>query len=97
MADIIIDGLPSNRFSHNVTGAAHGEVWDRDNANYFQDAAGKQIMTKGISLDTSGTLVITMADNVDVTVYLAAGIIHPIHAKRIKTGGTAGGVVTIWW
>ncbi len=97
MPAIIVDTLADNRFDKSTTGAGHGEVWTRSDTDYFQDPSGNQIISKGISLDTSGTIIISGADDVDVTTYLTAGIIHPIHAKKIKTGGTAGGVVTIWW
>jgi len=97
MPAITTDGLSDNRFDKHTTGAGHGEVWTRSDTDYFQTPAGNQIMSKAISLSISGTIIVAGADDVSVTTYLAAGILHPIHAKRVLTGGTAGGVVTIWW
>ncbi len=45
--------------------------------------------TRGIYVGVSGDLVATMRDGNDVTfVGLAAGVIHPIQAIKIKSTGT---------
>lgn len=97
MPAITTDTLVDNRFDKSTTGAGHVEIWTESDTDYFQTPAGNQIMSKGISVDTSGTYELTMADDLNTIVYLTAGIIHPIHAKRVRTGGAGGGVVYIWW
>jgi len=97
MPAIIVDTLDHNRFDKHLTGPGHVEIWTESDTDYFQTPAGRQIVSKGISVDTSGTYELTMADNLDTIVYLSAGIIHPIHAKRVMEGGTGTGVVYVWW
>ena len=98
---ITTDGKAKNDFPKSTTGAHHGFVWTAHDTNFLAyTPVGEdeiQVISKGISVDTAGTYVFTMTDGVtNLTTYLAAGIIHPIHCKRVKTGGTGGGVITVW-
>lgn len=56
------------------------------------------VPTKGIYVGGSGDLVVTMANGVDATFKgIAAGVIHPISATKVKaTGTTATYIVAVY-
>lgn len=62
------------------------------------DSADLAYVTRGVYVGGTGTLKVTMLGGEDVTFTgLAAGVIHPIRAKRIwSTGTSATGVIGIY-
>ena len=64
------------------------------------DTVDLTVPTRGISFVTAGALKITTTGAETVTIpsgALAAGVIHPIRARRIfSTGTTAASIVAYW-
>jgi len=97
---ITTDGLRPNQFNKAISGVSEGFVWASSDTNYFSrtiNAVERQEISKGISVAESGLYAFTMASGSAVTVFLAAGVIHPIHAKRFLAAGTTGtGTLIVW-
>ena len=54
-------------------------------------------VTRGICVAVAGNVVGKLAnDSSSVTIYLQAGIIHPLRFKLITTASTATGIVAIY-
>ena len=97
---ITTDVLSPNKFDKSITGAADGFVWTASDTGYFfrtYNSVEKQMISKGISVSEAGVYAFTMASGNNLVVYLAAGIIHPIHAKQyLSTDTTGTGDLTVW-
>lgn len=53
--------------------------------------------TRAIYVGTGGTLNVTMPDGVEIQFTgLVAGQIYPIRLRRVRTGGTASGLIALW-
>ena len=59
---------------------------------------GQGTPTKGILVGGTGTVIVRLAHqpNDSVTMFLAAGVWHPINAVAILSGGTATSIVAGW-
>lgn len=98
MADITTDGVTGNRTSRSTAGVHEGEIWPKSDANFFQNSSENQRISHAISVSIAGVYAFTMANGVALSVYLAAGILHPIHAKRyLSTGTTGAGDLIVWF
>lgn len=54
-------------------------------------------VTRGISVNVSGNVELVAAgDSASVTVFLAAGMIHPIRVKAVRIAGTTATGLTGW-
>ena len=54
-------------------------------------------ITRALNVSGDGAVAIITASGDEVTLYIAAGIVFPINASRIKaTGTTATGIVALW-
>jgi hypothetical protein len=52
---------------------------------------------RAINVDTAGTVAVLTTRNTSLTLYVAAGIVFPIMAKRVlATGTTATGIVGLY-
>ena len=67
--------------------------------NLLKNAANENIETRGILVTVAGTVVVentNSADGAAITIACAIGIVMPIVCNRIKTGGTATGIIAVW-
>lgn len=48
-------------------------------------------VTKGISLDSEGTVHMTMEDGAEISPFLVAGVVHPMRVTRIHSDSSASG------
>lgn len=97
---ITTDNLKPSNFDHSVTGVADGQAWTKSDTNYFSKLNGKSdeipFISKAISVSISGVYRIRMTSGNLVDTYLAAGILHPIHAKQVHSTSSAAGNVVVW-
>lgn len=53
--------------------------------------------TRGINVDSAGVVHLTTVDGDTGTVFVAAGIVFPVRARRVfATGTTATGIKGLW-
>jgi len=45
--------------------------------------------TRALMVGTDGSVAVTYANGMTDTLYLIAGVVHPISVVRVRTGGTA--------
>lgn len=54
-------------------------------------------LTRGISCATAGNATITMEDGTTPTVYLAAGVVHPIRCTNVAAAGLTAATLVAWY
>jgi hypothetical protein len=93
--DTLVGGNPSTSSSG---GAA---AFTKSDTNVFAHTptglAERQRISRGVSTDLTGDYSITMADGVNVTCHLIAGVIHPIAARRVRSTDSDGGNIVAWF
>ena len=91
---ITADTLKPNQFNKAISGVSDSFAFTKSDTNFFAHTptggSEKQIISKGISVAAAGVYAFVMASGNTVAIYLAAGIIHPIHAKQHLSAGTTG-------
>jgi hypothetical protein len=96
---VTTDGLNATHTDNSLHGADNAFALTASDVNYIEspETAGKQMITKGISLSASAAVsVVTASGHTRVIPagQLAPGIIHPIRIKRLNSTGT--GAVVVW-
>ena len=86
---------PGQVTTPSTTPANDAIAWTCHDTNYIADGNDAPIPAKGILVDTAGDYAVTTMGGTDITIYLAAGVIHPIRLKRVKATGSADTAVVI--
>ena len=88
-----------NKYPKTVNSSGIYFQWTKSDTNYISwtptGGSEVQAISRGLSVDTAGSYKITDTDGQDSTVYLIAGVIHPIAAKRVYETGSQGSSIVV--